>query len=378
MLPERGSARNLLLVGNWESDAGYAWRMIERFWIALAHAYRDRRVILCFPQVRSVNPEVIAAGIEVCEFTFDLTKARDLVRFIRQHRIGHLYLTDKPYMTGFYPLLRLFGVRSIIVHAHAPGARDLPRGPKRVIKSVAARIFGADAYIACSRFVLERFKDCGRIPPKRCYLARNGIVPNPLQRAEQTIRRELGLGQNTILIVSSARADQYKRIDNIIDAALIVRAARPNTPVCFIHCGGGPDFELLAARVREQSLEGYFRLLGKRSDMDRVLVGCDIAVHASQGEVGLCLAILEFMSAGLPSVVADDPSVWRECIRDGETGLLFRSGSPEDLSDQLLRLIDDQCLRQRIGSMARRTVNAEYDLRDTVSAVVGAVKAVLD
>jgi glycosyltransferase involved in cell wall biosynthesis len=129
--------------------------------------------------------------------------------------------------------------------------------------------------------------------------------------------------------------------------------------------------------VREHRLEGYFRLLGKRIDVDHVLIGCDIAVHASQGEVGLCLAILEFMSAGLPSVVADDPSVWCECIRDGETGLLFRSGSPEDMSEKLLRLIDDMSLRQRIGVAARRTANAEYDLRDTIAGVINAVRVVV-
>jgi len=109
--------------------------------------------------------------------------------------------------------------------------------------------------------------------------------------------------------------------------------------------------------------------------MARVLIGCDIAVHASRGEVGMCLAILEFMSAGLPAVMADEPSVC-QCIRDGETGLLFRSGSAEDLSGRLLRLIDDPALRERIGAAARRTANAEYDLRDTLAAVVSAVKTV--
>lgn len=371
------SGRNLLMVGNWQSDAGYAWRMIEQFWIALARTYPDRRVVLVFPQVRSVSPELIAAGIEVIEFTFDLTKPWTLVQFIRQHEIGHLYLTDKPFISWVYPLLRLFGMRSIIVHDHAPGMHSVPHGLKRIAKSVAVRLIGADAFIACSRFVLNRSRKCGSVPAKRSYLARNGVRPNTLRRSEQTIRQELGLTHETLLIVSSARADRYKRIDDIIDAAAMVRAARPNVPLCFIHCGGGPDFEFFVQRIRDRGLEGYFRLLGKRSDMDRVLIGCDIAVHASQGEVGLCLAILEFMSAGLPSVVADDPSVWCECIRDNETGLLFRSGSPEDLCTKLLRLIDDPSLRQRIGSAARRTVNSEYDLRDTVAAVVNAVRAVV-
>jgi glycosyltransferase involved in cell wall biosynthesis len=370
------SSENLLLVGNWASDAGYAWRMMEQFWIALARAYPDRRVILCFPRIRSVNPELIAAGIEITEFKFDFTKPWELVQFIRRHRIGHLYLTDRPYMTWIYPLLRVSGVHSITVHDHAPGAYESPPAPKLAAKAIAVRLMGADAYIACSSFVMDRFKAAGRIPRKRCYLARNGTVPNLLRHTEQTIRQELGITPETIVIVSSARATRYKRIDNIIDAAAIVRASRPNVPLCFIHCGNGPDLEFFKQRIREKRLEGFFKLLGTRHDMARVLIGCDIAVHASQGEVGMCLAILEFMSAALPSVIADEPSVC-QCIRDGVTGLLFRSGSPEDLSDKLLRLIDDESLRQGIGAAARRTANSEYDLRDTVSAVVNAVKTVM-
>jgi glycosyltransferase involved in cell wall biosynthesis len=327
------------------------------------------------PRIRAVNPELISAGIQIAEFKFDFTRPWDLVRFVRRHSVGHLYLTDRPYMTWIYPLLRLFGVHSITVHDHSPGMQRSPHGPRRVAKALAVRLTGADAYIACSRLVLDRFRDCGRIPAKRCYLAQNGTLPNVVQRSEQTIREELGVAEDTVLIVSCARATPYKRIENIIDAAAIVRAARPNLPVCFIHCGNGPDFAFLARRIRERRLEGYFQLLGTRSDMARVLAGCDIAVHASQAEVGMCLAILEFMSAALPAVIADEPTVC-QCIRDGDTGLLFRNGSPEDLSDKLMRLIDDAPLRQRIGAAARRTANADYDVRNTVAAVVSAVKAV--
>lgn len=369
--------KNLWLVGSWVSDAGYAWLMIDQFWIALARAYSDRKVILSFPKVASFNPEFIAVGIEVVEFRFDLGKPRELVRFVRKYRIGHLYLTDRPHISWVYPLLRLFGVRSIIIHDHGPGTHTPPHGLKRVLKPVAVRLMGADAYIACSRFVLDRLRDCGRISAKRCYLARNGVVPNLLERSEQTIRQELGLAAGTLIIVSSARADRYKRIDHIIDAAALVRAARPHVPICFIHCGSGPAFDFYAGRVRDKNLEGYFRLLGKRTDIARVLVGCDIAAHASRGEVGMSLSILEFMSAGLPAVVTDERSVWSECIRDGETGLLFRSGSPADLSEKLLRLIDDASLRQRLGANARRAANADYRLRDTVAAVVTAIRGVV-
>src|SRR6185437_1215122 len=326
---------NLLLVGNWESGVGYAWRMMEQFWVALARAYPDRKTVLCFPKVTTVNPDLVEAGIEIVEFNFDLARPLELARFIRQHQIGHLYLSDRAYSTWVYRLLRFAGVRTITVHDHTPGPRTVPKGLKRFAKGVSTRLMGADAYIATSNYVLDRLRNVALAPANRCFLAQNGVVPNTLTRQHETIRAELGISPHTLLVVSSSRATRYKRIDDIIEAAALLKAARPEANVRFIHCGNGPDFDFFSKLVMDRGLQGYYRLLGARSDMASVLVGCDIAVHASQGEVGLSLAILEFMSAGLPAVIADDPSVC-QCIRDGDSGLLFRSGSPQDLSAKLL------------------------------------------
>ena len=253
---------SILLVGKWESDVGYAWQMMAKFWIAIAKAYPTRRVILSFTRLRGVSPEIEAAGIECFEFPFDLSRPWDLVKFVRKHRITNIYFTDQPYSTWVYRLLRLAGVRKIIVHNHAPGMRASPQGVRRAAKSIAARLMGADSYIACSKFVLDRITNVGRVPDELCHLAQNGIVPNTLTRGDQTIRQELGLSPDTPAIVSCSRATQYKRIDHIIDAAATVRAARPNTPVCFIHCGDGPDLEAFAERIKKRCAGGYFKLLG--------------------------------------------------------------------------------------------------------------------
>ena len=33
---------SILLVGNWSSDTGYAWSLIENFWTAIARRYKDQ------------------------------------------------------------------------------------------------------------------------------------------------------------------------------------------------------------------------------------------------------------------------------------------------------------------------------------------------
>ena len=362
-------SKNILLVGNWRSDAGYAWKMIERFWIAIAEAFPARRTILCFPKVTDVNPEIYAAGIEIKEFNFDFRRPIALARFCRKHEIGLLYLTDRPYSSGIYPLLRASGVRKIVVHDHTPGQRSMPRPLKRTVKAAKVRTLGADAYIACSTHVFERLINVCCIPPDRCHLAENGIDLSKFAHPASTIRNELSLSPSTLLVVSCSRVHHYKRITDIVDAAALLG----DLDIHFIHIGDGPDFDVLQSRIRHHGLEQRFTLLGQRDDVPEILSGCDIAVHASNGEVGLCLSILEFMAARLPVIVTDEPSVSR-VIEPGVTGLTFPHGNEQALAAQVRVLANDGSERRRLGQAARAKTEAHYRIENTISSVVSVVR----
>jgi len=365
------SSGNILLVGNWRSDAGYAWKMIERFWIAIARAFPSRRAILCFPEITTVNPEMPAAGIEIKQFDFDFRRPAALVRFCRDHDIGLIYLTDRPYSSSIYRLLRSAGVRKIVVHDHTPGQRTEPSPLKRLAKTARVRIFGADAYIACSEHVLERLTKVACIERDRCHLALNGIDLSQFPHPRPTIREELSLRPDTLLTVSCSRVHPYKRVTDIVDAAALLT----DLDMRFIHIGDGPDFEALRAKIRERNLESRFTLLGHRHDVAEILSGCDIAIHASSGEVGLSLSILEFMASQLAVVVTDEPSV-SQVIDSGRTGLTFQHGNVQSLAERLRALGSDQQMRDRLGQAARREIETHYAIENTIESVVSTLKQV--
>lgn len=361
----------LHLVANWPSDTGYAWKMIERLWIALAQAYPGK-TILTFPKVTTVNPALLGAGIEIIEFDFDLTRPRELISFVKCHGVKHIYLSDRNYASPVYPRLRAAGVRSITLHDHTPGARSIPGHIKRLGKALATRLMGADTYIATTPWVRQRHLNVVCAPRRRCKIAHNGIDPNPYTRADSSIRQELGISEDTVLIVSCSRATAYKRIHLIVEAAAMVRKLRQN--VCFIHVGKGSDqayFADLQSMICRKGLASSFRLLGDRDDVARILPGCDIGVHASQGEVGYSLATLEMMSAGLAVVVPDDPSV-AGCVEDGVTGRCFQPGSIDQLASRLMGLIDDKTMRSEMGHVAREVVNSLCTMEGTISETVEA------
>lgn len=363
---------SILLVGNWRSDTGYAWKMIERFWISIARAFPDRRTILCFPEIAGMNPDFSESGIEVTEFDFDFRRPVALAQFCRENEVALIYLTDRPYSSLAYPFLRFNGVRKIIVHDHTPGQRTRPSTLKRLAKAGKVRMLGADAYIACSEHVLERLIDVCCIRPQLCHLAENGIDVSQFPQPDPTIRRELSLSPHTSLIVSCSRVHEYKRITDIVDAAALLL----DLDIHFIHVGDGPDFGALQSRIREHRLCDRFTLLGRRQDVPAILSGCDIGVHASNGEVGLCLSILEFMASRLPVVVTDEPSVSR-IIEPGITGLTYPHGNVQALADRLRLLVGDTHMRHRLGQAARKRIETHHRIESTVSSVVDTLRETL-
>jgi glycosyltransferase involved in cell wall biosynthesis len=367
---------NILLVGNWPSDTGYAWWLMEAFWAAIAGRYkRDRReIVLCFPKINGLNPRLVESGIEAVEFDFDLAAPGRLAEFVQRHRIGYVYLTDKKYVSTTYARLRLAGVKGIIIHDHTPGERTPPAGLKRVLKSIVARLPGmsADAYVAVSPLVVDRFRRVACLPASKCHLATNGIDLDAFDAATPVdIRAELDLPSDSLVLVSCGRATRYKGIHRIIEAAALIRAQHGGRPIYFVHCGDGPDMEIFEQMVREQSLVGVFFLLGRRSDVSGILKSADVAIHASEGEA-LSLAILEFMAARLAVVLPNSPTV-SQTVVDQMSGLLYETGDPRDLASKLTRLIESPQLRRSLGAEARRAVEERYTLRSTIDALLKAV-----
>ena len=77
-----------------------------------------------------------------------------------------------------------------------------------------------------------------------------------------------------------------------------------------------------------------------------------------QGKCGL--KVLQYMAAGLP-VVANAVGVHRQMVVHGETG--FLADTPAEWAEAVSQLAGDPSLRQKMGSAARRRVEANYNVR---------------
>lgn len=131
---------------------------------------------------------------------------------------------------------------------------------------------------------------------------------------------------------------------------------------------GGIDYGNRAS-INEETLsnwrnEGIVEFLGHRNDISQLLTQCHIACLPSYRE-GLPKSLLEAMAAGLPCVTTDVPGC-REVVNDNN-GILV---PPEDclsLANALKVLIQDQCMRKRMGEQGKRRLEQEFSERKIVA-----------
>jgi glycosyltransferase involved in cell wall biosynthesis len=111
--------------------------------------------------------------------------------------------------------------------------------------------------------------------------------------------------------------------------------------------GGDPRIEIVKAVPNPETIRRISRAL--------------LLVQASRCE-GLSRVLIEAMGAGVPAI-ASDAGGNPYCIRDGETGILFRSGDADELSKRLRELLGNAELRNRLGRRGCEVAHSELSER---------------
>lgn len=190
------------------------------------------------------------------------------------------------------------------------------------------------------------------------------VIPNfvdvdrftPAADAERAGR---GGGPPVIVHVSNFRP--LKRLDDVVEVFARVRAARP-ARLCLI--GDGPERARIEAAIAARGLGADVELLGERADLPALLRGADVFLLPSEIE-SFGLAALEALACGVP-VVASSVGGLPEVVTDGEVGFLRPVGDVAAMATAVARLLDDQPLRRRMGTAARRLVESRYALGPAV------------
>jgi glycosyltransferase involved in cell wall biosynthesis len=189
-----------------------------------------------------------------------------------------------------------------------------------------------------------------RLDPSRVITLLDGVRAPVRQAPAGTVRRELGIPAEAVVVGAVGRLASQKRFDRLLRAL----AGVPQPVHCVI-AGAGPQRARLEALARELGMRDRLHLLGFRADVGDVLDALDLFVVSSDRE-GLANAMLEAMAFGLP-VVSTEVSGAREALEPdaGEPRPGIVVPVEEDaLRDALAELVRDGDARRAMGVAARK------------------------
>jgi L-malate glycosyltransferase len=174
----------------------------------------------------------------------------------------------------------------------------------------------------------------------------NFFEPHEPKRSRDDVRRELGIGDE-VLLIHSSNLRPFKRIDLLLECAARIRP-RESFKLLIL---AGASFAPFMEGARRLGIEDRLIVRENVSEIEDYLQAADLGLFTSDME-SFCLSILEAMCFGCPSVAAAVGGI-PEVVESGRSGLLVPPGSAETFARATESLIRDPALRAQLGQAAR-------------------------
>lgn len=171
----------------------------------------------------------------------------------------------------------------------------------------------------------------------------------------KNLSNDLGKKEGDTFIITTSRLVVKNAIEDVVSAlALLPRSVK------FLILGQGYEEENLKLQVKNLKLENRVNFLGyiPHRDMPKYLHMSDIYIRPSLSE-GLGNSFLEAMAAGIP-IIGTPVGGILDFLFDGETGLFCEVKNPKSIADQVLKLMNDKVLRDKLINNGKALVEQHY------------------
>jgi glycosyltransferase involved in cell wall biosynthesis len=343
-------------------EMGGVHRFLES--VVLNHSENVRPVILSFREGAWLD-ELRRRELPV--YCIDQARIRQPLRIFRavrpileREQIDIVHSSYAWCHTMVAPAARWSGCRSVWFH-HGPMSASKWQG--------ALQLVPADLVLANSHFMMDRFSKTFH-RARRMGVVHYGIdaaafAPDTSRREQ--FRRDWGLDESTIAIGVVGFIDTWKGQDIFLKAAKLLEARRGKIRMFII---GGPRDGVAESRcvaferelrryVAENHLEDFVHFTGHLDVNAGPLDGLDIFVHASTEPEPFGMSILEAMAKG-KAIVASAEVGPLELIEHDREGLLIEPRQPELLATTIALMLDDPCMRARLGRSAMEAARTRF------------------
>ena len=133
--------------------------------------------------------------------------------------------------------------------------------------------------------------------------------------------------------------------------------------------GADPSSAKVQQMIERSGKPTKVHALGYREDAPEVAAASDLTILPTTKREGLCRAVLEANSYGIPAIVSDTGGN-AELVKDGVTGIVVPPGDPASLAKAIYELYQNRNLCKQYGIAARERAIKKFNVEQGVEATL--------
>ena len=174
---------------------------------------------------------------------------------------------------------------------------------------------------------------------------------HPVPEEKQLLLRQMeGLKDSDFVILCTGELNKNKNQKTLILVAQKLR--KETSDFVILLAGNGPTECSLKKQIKELGVEKHVRMLGYRTDLEKVTPSVDLVVSCSHRE-GLPLNIIEAMLCKKPVVVSSNRG-HKELVKKGFNGFIFKADDIEGYTEAIKELVENKAERNSYGENGYR------------------------
>lgn len=237
-----------------------------------------------------------------------------------------------------------------------------------------------DAIIAISESQRHELTEVYKIaPPEKVFTVPLGFNLDKYSVDQDTkkiiFRNKYGFDKSELIVGIIGRLVPIKNHEMFLEVAAIVKS-KTNKNVRFAIIGDGESRPAIEKKSQELNLSySYFITNPKEktdilvtsweTEIDQALAGLDIVALTSHNE-GTPVSLIEAQSAYIP-VVSTNVGGVEDIVINGETGYITEVGDTQLFADYIVKLIENEDLRNRMGKSGYENVVKRYSKKRLIN-----------
>lgn len=231
-------------------------------------------------------------------------------------------------------------------------------------------------YMANSKTVSDYFSKRESTPSSKQKVIHNGLLLEKFDVITDDYkiaqRKTHNINPDKIVIGMVANLRPIKNYSAFVEAAKKLNEKYNN--LLFIVVGVGPEESKIKNQIKKYNLDDKFRFMGEVYDIIPILALFDIGVQSSMSE-SFSNTIMEYMAAGMPSVVSDAGG--NAEVLNGHGGYIYDKHNPDQLGQNISMLLNNKDLRSKLGADAKSYAYENYNHYSIIMQYENFYKSVL-